>query len=250
MGFSNKTVLVTGGTRGIGAACVEAFLDAGARVAVNGRTEESVAAAILKYSAELIAAPGDVSTVMGCKAALELAIEGLGGLDVLVNNAGIFHKDSIEEMDEYHWDAVMNANVKSVQFCTKFAIPSLRKSAGNIINIASESGINGYPNTSAYCASKGAVVNLTRSMAMELAPTIRVNAICPGVVETDMTRTGFAIDGDEDEGIRQQNNAYPLGRIGTTAQIAAAVLYLASSDADFISGIALPIEGGATVGKW
>ncbi|MFT5097922.1 MAG: NAD(P)-dependent dehydrogenase (short-subunit alcohol dehydrogenase family) [Planctomycetaceae bacterium] len=250
MRFSDKTVLVTGGTRGIGAACVRAFLDAGARVSVNGRTEESVAAAILKYSAELIPAPGDVSTVSGCKAALESAIDGLGGLDVLVNNAGIFHKDSIEELDELNWDAVMNANVKSVQFCTKYAIPSLRQSAGNIINIASEAGLNGYPNTSAYCASKGAVVNLTRSMAMELAPTVRVNAICPGVVETDLSREGFAIDGDADEGIRQQNNAYPLGRIGTTAQIAAAVLYLASSDADFISGVALPIEGGATVGKW
>ena len=144
----------------------------------------------------------------------------------------------------------MNANVKGVQFCTRYALPALRASSGNIINIASESGLNGYPDTSAYCASKGAVVNLTRSMAMELAPTIRVNAICPGVIETDMSRAGFAIDGDEDEGIRQQQQAYPLGRIGTREQVAAAVLFLASKDADFMAGVALPMEGGATVGKW
>ena len=87
-------------------------------------------------------------------------------------------------------------------------------------------------------------------MAMELAPDIRVNAICPGVIETDMTRKGFAIDGDEDRGIQEQHNAYPLKRIGTLEQAAAMILYLASEDAGFVNGVALPMEGGATVGKW
>jgi meso-butanediol dehydrogenase / (S,S)-butanediol dehydrogenase / diacetyl reductase len=250
MRFSGKKVLITGGTRGIGAACVKAFLENGANVAINGRTQASVETAIDTIDKNLIPAAGDIATVAGCEAAVRQAVDGLGGLDVLVNNAGIFYYGSIEETDEENWDAVMNANVKSVQFCTKFALPSLRQSSGNIINIASESGLNGYRNTSAYCASKGAVVNLTRSMAMELAPTIRVNAICPGVVETDMTRVGFAVDGDQDEGIRRQHDAYPLQRIGTTEQVAAATMFLASSDADFMSGSALPMEGGATVGKW
>ncbi len=250
MRFKSKKVLVTGGTRGIGAACVKAFLAEGAQVAVNGRTESSVSKALLDYTTDVIGAPGDVSSAIGCKAAVNAAVQGLGGLDVLVNNAGIFISGSVETMSEEDWDAVMQANVKSVQFCSKYAIPALRAVKGNIVNIASESGLNGYPNTTAYCASKGAVVNQTRAMAMELAPDIRVNALCPGVVETDMTRVGFAIDGDQDAGIQAQQNAYPTGRTGTLEEAAAAVLFLASSDAGFINGAALPMEGGATVGKW
>lgn len=250
MRFRGKSVLVTGATRGIGRACAAAFLAEGARVAINGRTAETVAEAMLAFTGEIIAAPGDVSTAEGCRATVAAALDALGGLDVLVNNAGIFRRARIEEMDEADWDAVMNANIKSVQFCTKYAIPALRAARGSVVNIASESGLNGYPETTAYCASKGAVVNLTRSMAMELAPEIRVNALCPGVVETDMSRAGFAIDGDADAGIRRQHMAYPLQRIGTLEQSAEAVLFLASEGAGFISGAALPMEGGATVGKW
>jgi NAD(P)-dependent dehydrogenase (short-subunit alcohol dehydrogenase family) len=197
-----------------------------------------------------IAAPGDVSTVAGCEAAVGAALTAFGGLDVLVNNAGIFERGTVEETSEEMWDAVMNANVKSILFCTRAALPSLRSAKGAIVNIASESGLNGYPETTAYCASKGAAVNLTRSMAMEFAPDVRVNALCPGVVETDMSRAGFAVNGDEAEGIRRQHDAYPLKRIGTLEQAAAATLFLASDEAGFINGAALPMEGGATVGKW
>ena len=250
MRFEGKSVLVTGATRGIGAAAAHAFLAEGARVAINGRTEASVAQAMPGFGAGAIPAPGDVSTAAGCADTVHAAIDGLGGLDVLVNNAGIFVRQDIEDHDEAAWDAVMAANIKSVQFCTKFAIPSLRAAKGSVVNVASESGLNGYPGTTAYCASKGAVVNLTRAMAMELAPEIRVNALCPGVVETDMARAGFAVDGDEDEGMRRQRMAYPLQRIGTVEQTAAAILFLASDEAAFINGVALPMEGGATQGKW
>lgn len=250
MRFSGKSVLITGATRGIGKACAEAFLREGARVAINGRTPDSVATAMPAFNGEVVAAPGDVSTADGCRVAVHAALDAFGGLDVLVNNAGIFRRATIEAMEEADWDAVMAANIKSVQFCTKYAIPALREARGNVINIASESGLNGYPETTAYCASKGAVVNLTRAMAMELAPEIRVNALCPGVVETDMSRAGFAVDGDADAGIRRQRMAYPLHRIGTLEQAAAGVLFLASEGAGFISGAALPMEGGATVGKW
>ena len=250
MRFRDQAVLITGATRGIGAACAQAFLDEGARVAINGRTETSVATAMANFGEDAVPAPGDVSTVAGCEAAVAAAMMAFGHIDVLVNNAGVFFRGSIEETDEEAWDAVMNANVKSVQFCTRAALPALQAAKGRIVNIASESGLNGYPGTTAYCASKGAVVNLTRAMAMELAPDVRVNALCPGVVETDMARAGFAIDGDEDEGIRRQHMAYPLQRIGTLEETAAAVLFLASDESGFINGAALPMEGGATVGKW
>lgn len=247
--FTGKSVLVTGGTRGIGAAIARAFLAKGARVAVNGRTAASTAAAIANFEGA-VEAPGDVSTVEGCNAAVSAALTAFGGLDVLVNNAGIFERGTVEETDEQMWDAVMNANVKSVQFCTRAALASLRAAKGAIVNIASESGLNGYPETTAYCASKGAVVNLTRAMAMEFAPDVRVNALCSGVVETDMSRAGFAVNGNQAEGIRRQHDAYPLKRIGTLEQAAAATLFLASDEAGFINGAALPMEGGATVGKW
>lgn len=247
--FAGKSVLVTGGTRGIGAAIAQAFLAEGARVAVNGRTAASTEAAIAGMTGA-VAAPGDVSTVEGCDKAVQAALTAFGGLDVLVNNAGVFKRGTVEETDEATWDAVMNANVKSVQFCTRAALPGLRAAKGAIVNIASESGLNGYPETTAYCASKGAVVNLTRAMAMEFAPDVRVNALCPGVVETDMSRAGFAVNGDQAEGIRRQHDAYPLKRIGTLEQAAAATLFLASDEAGFINGAALPMEGGATVGKW
>ena len=124
----------------------------------------------------------------------------------------------------------------------------MKESRGNIVHVASESGLNGYAETTAYCASKGAVVNLTRSMAIELAPLVRVNCICPGVIETDMARAGFAIDGDEEAGLNRQRSQYPVERIGTPEEVAAGILYLASADAGFVNGVALPMEGGATVG--
>jgi len=250
MDFSGKAVLVTGASRGIGKATARAFLDAGARVAVNGRTEASVAAALVELDAQgrAVAAPGDVATVAGCEAVVKAALEQLGGLDVLVNNAGTFARASMADTDEDVYTYVIDANLKSTFFCSRAALPALKASCGSIVNIASQSGINGYPDTTAYCAAKGAVVNLTRAMALELAPEIRVNSICPGVVETDMTRQGFAVDGDSKAGLLEQAQKYPVKRLGTVEEIAFAALYLASPQAGFITAEALIIDGGQTAG--
>ena len=248
MNFNGKRVIVTGATRGIGLATAEAFLAAGATVAINGRTEQSVSTAMKNLTGNMIAAPGDVSKADDCDRMIDGAVKALGGLDVLVNNAGVFYRGTIEETDAAAWDYVMDANLKGLFLCSRAALPALKASKGNIVHVASESGLNGYAETSAYCASKGAVVNLTRSMAMELAPTVRVNCVCPGAVETDMARVAFAINGDQDAGLQQQRSQYPVGRIGTPQEIATGILYLASQDAGFINGAALPMEGGATAG--
>ncbi|HMB78237.1 MAG TPA: glucose 1-dehydrogenase [Kiloniellaceae bacterium] len=246
MTFDGKTVLVTGGTRGIGRATAAAFLAAGARVAVNGRAQDSVARAIdaLGGGDRLAAAPGDVGTLAGCEAAVSAALEAFGGLDVLVNSAGIYDRRPIAETDEAFWDAMMDINVKGTYFCIRAALPALRDSGGCIVHLASIAGLEGYGGSTAYCTSKGAVVNLTRSMALELAPTVRVNCVCPGVVDTDMARDVLAVDGD----LSDEAEWHPMKRVATAEEVAAAILYLASPEAGFVTGVALPVDGGVTAG--
>jgi len=248
--FKDKRVLITGGTRGIGRAAAEAFAAEGARVVVSGSTEQSTSAAIEAIgNTRVTGVDGDVSVVMECNRIVQAATEAMQGLDILVNSAGVFQPASIEETDEELWNRIMDINVGGSYFCSRAAIASLRQSKGCIVHLGSESGINGYGGSTAYCASKGAIINLTRSMAMELAPEIRVNSVCPGVVDTDMARVGFAIDGDQEKGMQKQRESYPLKRVATAAEIASSILYLASDDARFITGESLVLDGGATVGK-
>jgi NAD(P)-dependent dehydrogenase (short-subunit alcohol dehydrogenase family) len=249
--FKDKRVLVTGGSRGIGRGAVEAFLDAGAHVAINGRTSESTSAAISALGNEdrLVAAPGDVASVAGCEAIAATAIEGLGGLDVLVNCAGVAKVGPIEEIDEAAWDQMLDINLKGTFFCIRASLAALRDSKGNIVNIASDAGLIGDPTMAVYCASKGGVVNMTRAMALELAPDVRVNCVCPGYVDTDMVRRDEIEQASDPVAMEQELiNTAPLKRIATPGEIATAIVYLASDDARFVTGAAFQIDGGTTAG--
>ncbi|MEC9329989.1 MAG: SDR family oxidoreductase [Pseudomonadota bacterium] len=251
MAFSGKRVLVTGSSRGIGQAAARVFFQSGARVAVNGRTPDSTAAgmAALGDSDRLVAAPGDVSSVAGCEAVVAAAVEGLGGLDILVNSAGVAFFLPLEDSDEAVWDATLDTNLKGTFFCMRAAAGPLRDSGGNIVNVASDAGLIGEKGLSVYCASKGGVVNLTRAMALELAPTVRVNCVCPGYVDTDMVRRdGIDQAADPQAAERAIVDYAPLKRISKAAEIAKAIAYLAGEDALFITGSALQIDGGSTAG--
>ena len=252
MDFTDKKILVTGGSRGIGAAAARAFLERGARVAVNGRSAESVAAAIGEFGDgdRLVAAPGDVGTVAGCEAAVAAAIDGLKGLDILINSAGVGHGGLIEEMDEATWDETLDVNLKGTFFCIKAALAALRISGGNIVNLASDAGLIGEHRLVVYCASKGGVVNMTRAMALDLAPEVRVNCVCPGYVDTDMVRRDD-IEKSHDPAAAEERivNYAPMKRISTPEEIAMAIVYLASDEARFVTGAALAIDGGSSAGR-
>jgi NAD(P)-dependent dehydrogenase (short-subunit alcohol dehydrogenase family) len=245
MNLSGKRVLVTGGTRGIGRATVEAFLAAGARVTVNGSSAATVAAAIegLKDRERAVAAPGDLGQVAGCQRVVEGAVAALGGLDVLVNNAGVGGPNKpLEETTAEEWDATLNINLRAVYFCTKYAVPALRASRGNIVNVASILGIRGEgAKDSVYCASKGGVVNLSRDLALELAPNIRLNCVCPGPIDTDMLRGGRADVAAAFADISEQT---PLKRVARPAEVANAILYLASDLASYVTAAIHVVDGG------
>jgi NAD(P)-dependent dehydrogenase (short-subunit alcohol dehydrogenase family) len=251
MDFEGKLIFVTGASRGIGFATAKEFLARGARVAVNARTEESVASAITELGGgdRLIAAAGDIGSVDGCESAVSAAIGGLGGLDVLVNNAGVCIDSTIETSDERIWDETLDINLKGTFFCARAALPELRRKRGSIVNLASVSGLQGSVEGAVYSASKGGVVNLTRALAMELAPSIRVNCVCPGWVDTDMLRRDYVELADDPAAAeREAIEEAPLKRVATPEEIAKAIAYLASHDARFITGVALPMDGGISAG--
>ena len=250
MNFEGKKVLVTGSSRGIGLATARAFLAQGAQVAINGRSQSSVETAMeaIGASDRLFAAPGDVSSVAGCEAVVGQAIAALGGLDILVNNAGIYVIESVEATDEALWDEILDTGLKAAFFCSRTALPALRDSKGTIINISSSAGLMGFPRIAAYCAAKAGLVNLTRSLALELAPDVRVNCVCPGPVDTDMGRINL----DPQVSLAKARAAFegdiPLGRMGEPEEIADAIVWLASGSSSFVTGAIIAVDGGRTVG--
>jgi NAD(P)-dependent dehydrogenase (short-subunit alcohol dehydrogenase family) len=250
MQFDGKRVLITGSARGIGQATARVFLERGAQVAINDLAEEAVARSISELGGKgCVAAPGDIATVAGAEAVVAQAIERLGGLDILINNAGIYREASIEETDEAIWDATMNVNLKGLFFTSRAALGELKRRKGVIVNIASEAGVIGTPAISAYSASKAGVIGLTRAFAMELVPDVRVACICPAPTNTPLFDDVLARV-DDPAAYRKGLAAYtPLGRVAEPEEVAKAVAFLASSDASLVTGTALMVEGGVTAGK-
>jgi NAD(P)-dependent dehydrogenase (short-subunit alcohol dehydrogenase family) len=251
MSLDGKRILITGSSRGIGQAAALVFLGLGANVAINGRTATSIARGIAELGGgkRLIPALGDIATVNGCKEAVRSAVEGLGGLDVLVNSAGVADARPLSDCDEEMWDRILNVNLKGTFFCIRAAYPHLKASRGNVVNVASDAGLIGEKKLSVYCASKGGVVNVTRALALELAPDVRVNCVCPGYVDTDMVRRDM-IEKATDPAVAEADvmSYAPLKRMARPEEVGKAIAYLASDDAGFITGAALAMDGGSTAG--
>lgn len=251
MDFTGKRIVITGSSRGIGRAAAEAFLERGARVVINGRNADTVAAATASLDAgdRVVPVIGDIASAHACETLVATAVEALGGLDILVNSAGVARATTIEESDEAVWDETLDTNLKGTFFTSRAALAALRASGGNIVNLASDAGLIGEAGLTVYSASKGGVVNLTKAMALELAPTVRVNCVCPGYVDTDMVRRDFIEAADDPAAEERAILDYaPLKRMATPEEIAYAIAYLASDMARNITGAALQIDGGSTAG--
>ena len=252
MQFQDKTVLVTGGGGGFGAAICKRFAGAGAAVVVadvNPELGQQVAREIEGHGGAARFVQADVSTSAEVKAAVEFAVAQFGGLDIIVNNAGIVHpKQPTAEMDEETFDRVMEVNLKSVFLFAKHGVPALNaRGGGSIVNIASTAALKPRPGNVVYGVSKAAVVAFTKGLAVELAPSnIRVNTILPVASLTPILLDYVGPDGAAQ--LAEIASMIPLNRLGQPADMAAAVTFLVSDDAAFITGVALPVDGGWTAG--
>ncbi|XP_055696789.1 3-oxoacyl-[acyl-carrier-protein] reductase FabG-like [Phlebotomus papatasi] len=250
MAFEGKVVLITGASSGIGVGTAILFAEQGAKLAITGRNEERLRETLGKCkspksgrSNAIIVA--DVTKEDDAKKIINNTIAHFGQLDVLVNNAGILEGGSIENTSLEQYDSIMNTNVRSVYHLTMLAVPHLIKTKGNIVNVSSVAGTRSFPNILAYGMSKSAVDQFTKCTALELAPKqVRVNAVNPGVIVTDIHKRGGMDDKAYEEFLERGRTTHALGRVGTVDEVAEGIVFLASDRASFITGANLPICGG------
>jgi meso-butanediol dehydrogenase / (S,S)-butanediol dehydrogenase / diacetyl reductase len=235
--FEDKVAIVTGGARGIGAAIVQRLVAEGARVLIADVTAPAQTSEGIAFH------PTDVTSAADVVAAVDAVLQRWGRLDVLVNNAGMGALAEIADMDEALWEKIFAVNSTAIFLCCKAAMPALQKNGGAIVNIASVSGLHGDYGMGAYNASKGAVVNYTRSLALDGARFgIRVNALCPGLVATEMSAASIADPQTRDFWF----DRIPLARAARPSEMAAVVAFLASDDASYMTGAIVTADGGIT----
>ena len=242
MEFDGKVAIVTGATSGIGMATAFRFAEQGARVAAVGRNKEILSKVqrqnIRTYSV-------DLTNEQETSTFARRALEDFGGVDILVNAAGIIANGTIENTSLADYDLMMNINVRSVLQLTQLVLPSIIERKGNIVNVSSVTGLRAFPNVFAYCVSKAAVDQFTRCAALELAPKgVRVNAVNPGVVRTNLHLNSGMNEDSYTAFVERSKTTHPLGRIGQPEEIADLILFLASSKAGWITGATYSIDGG------
>ena len=247
MSFENVKVVVTGGAKGIGGACVKAFMEGGAKVCILD---------IDQAGQEFADTLGDNTFFIHCdvskedevKTAFKKIEKKLGAVEVLVNNAGIQRYSTVTETTEEEWDLIMNVNLKSAFLCSKYAIPMmLEKKKGCVINVASVQSFISQKNVAPYTTSKTALLGLTRSIAVDYAPNIRSVAVCPGTVDTPMFRNSIQESPNPDEVLEECNEMHLVKRICSSEEVGELITYLASDKAGFITGQAIRIDGGLGV---
>jgi len=245
--MKEKRVVVTGASSGIGLAAARLFLESGATVALMGRRKRQLEEAAGGYleSRRAIVVPADLSDQKEAESAFGTVLDRLGGLDVLVNAAGILKAGDIAATTLELWDESMNINLRSIFHLMKLAVPYLEQSRGNIVNVSSVKGLRAFPGVLAYCVSKAGLDQLTRCAALELAPRgIRVNAVNPGVVVTELHRSGGMADDSYAKFLEHSKTTHPMGRVGQPAEIAELICFLASEKAGWITGATVSIDGG------
>jgi len=243
--LSGKSALVTGGGSGLGRAIAQTFAAAGAGVMIAGRRKEPLEETAAAHPGRIHCVAGDVTREPDRQRIVAESERALGGLDILVNCAGILESGTLEGTSLEAWDRAMDINVRSVFALTRLALPALLARRGCILNLSSVAGLRPYPGVLAYCVSKAAVDQMTRCLAVELAPRgVRVNALNPGVVVTNLHLAGGMGQSDYEAFLERGKATHPLGRVGQPDDVAAIALFLASDRASWITGGTFSVDGG------
>ncbi len=246
--FANKNVLITGATSGIGKATVLRFAEAGASIAAVGRDKQALAelqTAVEQAGAQFLAIAADLAQANEPERVVSATLAHFGGIDVLVNAAGHISSGTIENTPVSAWDAMLEINLRSAFLLMQAATPSLIEKKGNVVNVSSVTGLRAFPGVLAYCVSKAGLDQLTRCAALELAAKgVRVNAVNPGVVITEIHKRGGMTEEQYDAFLEHSKQTHPLGRVGEASEVAELICFLASERAAWITGATYSIDGG------